>query len=209
MPDRYAAVQERIAAAGGHDVIVVAATKAFEAPVIDSAVRCGIGHIGESYAQECVSKLDGVTVEPRPRVHFIGRLQRNKVRRLTHFVDVWQSVDRAVLVDEIARRAPGADVMIQVNVAGASSQGGCAPSEVEPLASHVGGTGLRLLGLMAIGPLGPSESSRACFRRLRRMADSMGLLHCSMGMSSDLEIAVGEGATMVRLGRSLLGPRLR
>lgn len=209
LPERYAAVQGRIAAAGGHDVTVIAVTKTFEASVIDAAVRCGIGDIGENYAQECAAKLGGITAEPRPRVHFIGRLQRNKVKRLACLVDVWQSVDRAVLVDEIACRAPGASVMVQVNIAGASSQGGCAPSEVESLASRVGETSLRLLGLMAIGPPGSSEGSRVCFRRLRRMADSLGLPHCSMGMSSDLEAAVEEGATMVRVGRGLFGPRQR
>ena len=209
LAESYAAVHDRIAAAGGHDVTVIAVTKAFEARLIDSAVRCGIGHIGESYAQECLAKLNGITVESPPQVHFIGRLQRNKVKRLARCVDVWQSVDRSVLVDEIDRRAPGADVLIQVNITGASSQGGCDPSEVEVLASRVDKTSLRLVGLMAIGPLGSLAKSRVSFKELRRMTDSLGLPHCSMGMSSDMEVAVGEGATMVRVGRSLFGPRTR
>ena len=205
--ERYAALQARIAAAGGHGVSVVAVTKSFDSPAVEAAVRCGIEHIGESYAQECVAKLDGVNAGALPRVHFIGRLQRNKVKRLAGHVDVWQSVDRSVLVDEIARRVPGAEVMIQVNIADTARQGGCAPSAVEQLALRIDGAALRLVGLMAIGPLGSSAESHACFRELRRMTDALGLPHCSMGMSSDLEAAVAEGSTMVRVGRSLFGSR--
>ena len=186
---------------------MLAVTKAFGAWAIDAAAGCGIGHIGESYAQECMSKL-GETVTPvLPRVHFIGRLQRNKVRRLSGHVDVWQTVDRVAIALEIGRRDPGAEVMIQVNVTGAPARGGCIPAAVEDLASRVEDIGLRLVGLMTIGPQGPAESSRACFRELRRMADSLELHHCSMGMTGDLEAAVGEGATMVRVGHGLFGPR--
>ena len=206
---RYESLQARIAEAGGRDVCVIAVTKAFGAWAIDAAARCGIGHIGESYAQECVAKLAGVASEPRPRVHFVGRLQRNKVRMLAGSIDVWQTVDRTELAREIGRRAPGADVMIQVNISGEESKGGCAPCEAEALASVVSEAGLRLVGLMGIGPLGPPEDARGGFRALRRMVDSLGLRHCSMGMTDDLEIAVAEGTTMVRVGRSLFGERPR
>ena len=206
--ERYAAVRTRIAVAGGgRGVIVVAVTKSFGAWSVDAAVGCGIGDVGENYAQECVAKLDQVAVVPLPRVHFIGRLQRNKVRRLAGRVDVWQTVDRSVLADEIGRRAPGAEVMIQVNITGAAGQGGCDPRSVEALASRVDDAGLRLSGLMTIGPQRSKAETRACFKQLRRMADSLGLHHCSMGMTDDLETAVEEGATMVRVGRSLFGGR--
>ena len=205
---RYADLRERIAAAGGGpEVGVVAVTKAFGAWAIDAAAVAGIACVGENYAQECLSKLSCVTVEPRPELHFIGRLQRNKVKRLAGCVDVWQSVDRARLVDEIARRAPGARVMIQVNVSGSMAQGGCEHRYVETLASRVDGCGLRLEGLMAIGPHPDAGGSRRCFRQLRRMVDTLGLSHCSMGMSADLEAAVAEGATMVRVGTGLFGAR--
>ena len=206
--ERHAAVRARIAAAAPRrDVRVVAVTKGFGAWAVDAAARCGIADIGENYAQECIAKLAEVSAASRPRVHFIGRLQSNKVRRLARLVDVWQTVDRAALVTEIARRAPGAEVMIQVNTSGAAWQGGCAPAATETLAAQVSDAGLRLVGLMTMGPLGPAAESRACFGELRRMTDSLGLRHCSMGMTDDLEAAVSEGATMVRIGRSLFGPR--
>ena len=207
--ERYETLRARIASAGTHDVTVIAVTKALGSWAIDAASACGIGDIGENYAQECVAKLAEVTAAPKPRVHFVGRVQRNKVKMLAGCVDVWQTLDRPELAREIGRRAPGADVMIQVNISGEETKGGCPPAETEQLASMVAEAGLNLVGLMGIGPLGPPEEARSNFRELRRMVDSLGLAHCSMGMTDDLEVAVAEGATMVRIGRSLFGERPR
>lgn len=207
--ERYEALRARIARAGTHDVTVIAVTKALGSWAIDAASACGIGDIGENYAQECVAKLAEVTAAPKPRVHFVGRVQRNKVKMLAGCVDVWQTLDRPELASEIGRRAPGADVMIQVNISGEKTKGGCPLAETEQLASIVAEAGLNLVGLMGIGPLGPPEEARSNFRALRRMVDSLGLAHCSMGMTDDLEVAVAEGATMVRIGRSLFGERPR
>ncbi len=207
--ERYEAVQARIARATDREVTVVAVTKALGSWAVDAAAACGIGHIGENYAQECLAKLTEATAVPRPRVHFVGRLQRNKVRMLAGCVDVWQTVDRPELAREIGRRAPGAEVMIQVNISEEESKGGCRAAETEQLASVVAGAGLDLVGLMGIGPFGPAEEARSGFRSLRRMVDDLGLGHCSMGMTDDLEVAVAEGATMVRIGRSLFGERPR
>ena len=207
--ERYEALRARVASAGAHDVTVVAVTKALGPWAIDAASACGIGDVGENYAQECVAKLAEAIAAPRPRVHFVGRLQRNKVKMLAGCVDVWQTLDRPELASEIGRRAPGAEVMIQVNISGEGTKGGCPPVETEQLASTVAETGLRLVGLMGIGPLGPPEEARSCFRALRRMVDSLGLTHCSMGMTDDLEVAVSEGATVVRIGRGLFGERPR
>lgn len=204
---RYAAVRARIASAGGSDVRVVAVTKAFGAWAVDAAASCGIADIGENYAQECEAKLLEASAAPLPRVHFIGRLQRNKVRRLAAWVDMWQTIDRPALIRELAKRSPQAQIMIQVNVTGARTQGGCPPSDAEALAAGAVGSGLRPVGLMTIGPQGQPDQSVRCFRTLRRLADALELPHCSMGMTEDLEAAVGEGATMVRIGRSLFGPR--
>ena len=209
LAERYGALLARIERAGGRGVAVVAVTKSFGPWAIDAAASCGIGHIGESYAQECVAKLSEVAAEPRPQIHFVGRLQRNKVRALAGCVDLWQTVDRVELASEIARRAPGSQVMIQVNLSGEPSKGGCAPRDAETLAAAASDAGLRLVGLMGIGPQGPPEGARESFRSLRRTADSLGLPHCSMGMTDDLEVAVSEGATMVRVGRSLFGERPR
>ena len=207
--ERYEALRARIASAATHDVTVIAVTKALGSWAIDAASACGIGDIGENYAQECVAKLAEVTASPKPRVHFVGRVQRNKVKMLAGCVDVWQTLDRPELAREIGRRAPGADVMIQVNISGEETKGGCSLAETEQLASIAAEAGLNLVGLMGIGPLGPPEEARSNFRSLRRMVDSLGLAHCSMGMTDDLEVAVAEGATMVRIGRSLFGERPR
>ena len=209
LAERYEALQARIAGAGGKDVTVIAVTKAFGAWAVDAAAACGIADIGENYAQECVAKLAEASAAPMPRVHFVGRLQRNKVRMLAGCVDVWQTVDRIELAREVGRRAPGAEVMIQVNISNEESKAGCAPAGAESLASATDDAGLRLVGLMGIGPLGPPEEARGSFRQLRRLVDSLGLRHCSMGMTDDLEVAVAEGATMVRVGRSLFGVRPR
>lgn len=204
---RYAALHDHIASlAGDMAVKVVAVTKTFGADAIEAAVACGVVDIGESYAQECVAKLSKLT-PTQPKVHFIGRLQRNKVQRLADYVDVWQTVDRPKIVREISNRAPGADVMIQVNTTQVSNQGGCHVSEVENLASLIDNARLNLVGLMTIGAYGDNARTRKCFQQLRRMTDALQLPFCSMGMTGDIDIAVSEGANMVRVGRRLFGQR--
>lgn len=203
--ERLAVVRDRLRACGGERVRIVAVTKAFGVDAVSAAVANGLHDIGESYAQECVAKLSGYP-DP-PTVHFIGGLQRNKVRRLAPVVDVYQSVDRAPLVDEIARRAPAARVMIQVDLSGEVTKGGCPPAEVGALVSRATDAGLRVDGLMGIGPLGPPEDARPGFGLLRSLVDRHGLAECSMGMTADLEVAVQEGSTMIRVGTALFGPR--
>lgn len=205
--ERHERLKERMRAAGGDGVELVAVTKGWGPGAVEAAAACGIGHIGENYAQECLAKLGAARLDRRPRVHLIGRLQQNKVRRLAAVIDVWQTVDRVELVRKIALEAPGAEVMIQVNVSGESTKAGCAPEGVRSLAAAAEGAGLRLAGLMGIGPAGPQAEARPGFRALRRMVDDLGLRHCSMGMSDDMETAIEEGSTMVRIGRDLFGER--
>jgi pyridoxal phosphate enzyme (YggS family) len=203
--ERVAAVRARIAHAGGSGrVRLVAVTKGFGPEVVAAAVAAGVDDVGESYAQELVAKA---AVVDAPRWHFVGRLQVNKVRALAGTVALWQSVDRARLVDELARRAPGAQVLVQVDVSGEPSKGGCPPAEVPALVERAAAAGLEPAGLMAVGPLGAPEAARAGFRALAGLADRLGLVERSMGMSGDLEVAVQEGATMVRVGTALFGPR--
>ena len=132
-------------------------------------------------------------------------MQRNKVRLVAPVVALWESVDREEIAAEIGRRAPGAAVLVQVNVTGEPQKGGCAPSAVSALVEACTTYGCRVDGLMtvpeAVGDPGP------VFARLRQMADDLGLRECSMGMSGDYEIAIAEGATMVRVGRAIFGPR--
>lgn len=205
--DRLARVRERIAAAGGDpdEVTVVAVTKRFGVDVIQSALAAGISDLGENYAQELEAKADAVG--PGPRWHFVGQLQRNKVRKLAPLVALWHSVDRLPLGAEIARWAPGAPVLVQVDISGETTKGGCPPDEVPALVDGLGELGLAVRGLMAVGPLGPPEDARAGFRQVSETARKCGLSELSMGMSGDLEVAIQEGATMVRVGSALFGPR--
>ncbi len=211
--ERVAEVRRRIVAAGGgHDVELLAVTKTFAVDAVLAAQRAGVRAIGENYAQEAVAKLaaaraDGtLTVD----VHFIGRLQTNKVRALAGVVDVVESVDRPSLVDELAKRMPRGRILVQVDTAGEAGKGGCPPGEVESLVERAAERGLEVLGLMTVGPTnGGPEAARPGFRAVRALLDRLGLRVCSMGMSADLEVAVQEGATEVRVGSALFGARRR
>jgi PLP dependent protein len=207
---RMQRLRERCTVAGSVDVTIIGVTKGHGAEAIRAAAGAGLTAVGESYAQELVTKdaeLGLVDGDRWPAVHFIGGLQRNKVRRIADIVDVWQSVDRPRLADEIARRAPGAEIMIQVDISNEESKGGCPPDDVADLVKRATDAGLLVTGLMAIGPLGAPDKARPGFRMLRTMVDDLGLSECSMGMSADLEIAVEEGSTMIRVGTDLFGPR--
>lgn len=201
-------VRRRVAAAGGDPgrVTVVAVTKGFGVEAVEAAVAAGLADVGESYAQELVAKSAALG-RADVRWHFVGRLQSNKVRALAGLVHCWQSVDRPQLVAELARRAPGARLLVQVNVSGEEHKGGCAPAETSELVARLVRSGLRVDGLMAVGAWGRPEQARPGFRLLTRLADALDLSERSMGMSGDLEVAVEEGATMVRVGQALFGPR--
>jgi PLP dependent protein len=209
--ENVAAVRERITAAGGRaDVEIVAVTKTFGPEAISAALAAGCRSIGENYAQELLAKLDELPASaPRPTVRFIGHLQSNKVRQLAHVVDVWETLDRASVIDEVARRSPGARVLVQVNVSAEPQKGGCDPGLTPELVGRARQAGLIVEGLMTVGAPGPVDVVRPGFRMLRRLADELDLAVCSMGMSADLEVAVEEGATEVRIGSALFGPRVR
>ena len=204
---QVAGIRRRIEAAGGDPerVRILAVTKGHGIDAVEAAVAAGLPDVGESYAQELAAKADAV--DAAVRWHFIGGLQRNKVRMVAPFVHLWQSVDRLSLAGEIARRSPGAAVLVQVNVSGQEQQGGCPPERVASVADGCTDLGLEVRGLMAIGPQGPDHVVRAAFRRVRELADQHGLPERSMGMTGDLEAAVAEGSTMVRIGTALFGPR--
>ncbi len=212
--ERAAAVRRRIEAAGADPtaVTLVAVTKGFDRSAVDLALAAGLVDMGENYAQELLAKVDPAKVDaakadPSARWHAIGRLQRNKVRALAPHVALWQSVDRPELGAEIARRAPGASVLVQVNVSDEPQKGGCRPEATAGLVGALAAEGLAVRGLMAVAADGGPGAARPGFRRLRRLADDLGVVERSMGMSADLEAAVAEGATMVRVGTALFGPR--
>jgi pyridoxal phosphate enzyme (YggS family) len=190
-----------------HPVSVVGVTKGFGPDAIAAAVTAGCDAIGENYAQELLDKREVIT-RLGPQVHFIGRLQRNKVRQLTGLVDRWCSLDRASVIDEVARRDPGAEVLVQVDTTGDPAKGGCRVDDVEALVNAATQQGLHVCGLMTVGPTGADgESARSGFRLVRRLVDDLGLEVCSMGMSADLDVAVSEGSTEVRVGTALFGMR--
>jgi PLP dependent protein len=199
-------VRDRIARAGGDPerVTIVAVTKGFGRDAIDAARAAGLTEIGENYAQDVVAKRDALV---GLHLHFIGRLQKNKVRAIATVVACWQSVDRLALGEEIARRAPGARVLVQVNVSEESSKGGCPPDDAPDLVARLRALGLEVAGLMTVGRTGPPSEARPGFAVLRALADRLGLVERSMGMSDDLDIAVAEGATIVRVGSALFGAR--
>lgn len=186
----------------GYEVRVVAITKGHGLDAVRAAVAAGLTDVGESYAKELREKasVEGASW------HFVGRLQTNKVRQVADLVDLWQSVDRPELAEEIARRAPGAAVLVQVNVSAEPQKGGCDPADVRALVAGCTDAGLDVRGLMTVGH---PHDPRPGFRLLAGLADALALPERSMGMSGDLEIAVEEGATMVRVGRALFGPRPR
>ena len=204
--ERVAALRQRIERAGGHDVALLAVTKTFGPDAIVAARAAGCDGIGENKAQELIGKVDGL--DDLPPVHFIGRLQSNKVRSLAPWVSVWESVDRTSIADAIAARAPGATVLVQVNATGESDKGGIPVGEAAALVTHCGELGLQVAGLMTVGPTeGGPEAARPAFRVVRGLCDELGLAVCSMGMTGDLDVAVEEGSTEVRVGSALFGPR--
>ncbi|MFN6119715.1 MAG: YggS family pyridoxal phosphate enzyme [Actinomycetes bacterium] len=204
--ERLEAIRDRIARAGGRDVRVVGVTKTWGVDAVRAAAAAGCDAIGENYAQELVTKLTGEA--DLPPVHFIGRLQTHKVRLVAPFVDVYETVDRDGLAVEIAKRVPGARELVQVSPDGDPDKGGCALGDVPALVERCGALGLVVAGLMTVGPTdGGPEVARVGFRAVRRAVDDLGLQVCSMGMSDDLEVAVGEGSTQVRIGSALFGPR--
>ena len=211
LAERVAAVWERIEAAGGSPerVKLVAVTKGHGVDVVRDALTAGLTDLGESYAQEMVAKVADVPHDGpvAPRWHFVGRIQTNKVRTIAPYVTLWHGVDRASAGTEIARRAPGARVLAQVNVTGEATKAGCTPEALPELLDALRGAGLDVRGLMTIAPLGDRDAARRAFEKVREMAVFHSLEEVSMGMSDDFDVAVEAGATMVRVGTALFGPR--
>jgi PLP dependent protein len=197
----------RAATDAGRDpdaITLVVVTKTFGVDAIRAAIDAGARDLGENRAQELVQKAPALGTT-NARWHFIGRLQRNKVKAVAPYVACWQSVDRSELADEIAHRVPGASVFVQVNVGDEPQKGGCRTDAAGALVAHARGQGLAVEGLMTVPPAGADP--KPFFRTLRGLADDLGLPGCSMGMSSDFEAAIAEGATIVRVGSAVFGPR--
>ena len=188
-------------------VRIVAATKTVPIERIRPLLAAGCRDLGENRAQELEAKAARLAEDGGPAVtwHFIGHLQRNKITALAPWVACWHTLDRSALVPGIAAHAPGATVLVEVNLAREPQKSGCDPDAVAALVDLADRAGLRVAGLMTIPPRGADP--RPWFADLAARADALGLPERSMGMSGDFEVAVEEGATIIRVGRVLLGER--
>jgi pyridoxal phosphate enzyme (YggS family) len=187
-------------------VTLVGATKTVDSPLIAAALDAGLVDVGENRAQELLAKAPALAGRAvAQRWHFLGALQRNKVRALAEWVTCWQSVDRLALGRTIAQHAPGARVLVEVNVANEPQKAGCAVDEAPGLVDELRALGLDVAGLMTMPPHG--DDPRPWFARLREVGERLAVSELSMGMTDDFEAAIGEGATMVRVGRAIFGER--
>jgi pyridoxal phosphate enzyme (YggS family) len=207
---RFAEVQARVSAAAlrsgrnSGSIRIVGATKTVPVERLRIAVESGLRDLGENRAQELVAKAPELE-DLAPTWHFIGALQRNKVGMCAPFVTMWHSVDRIGLAETIAARAPGARVLLEVNLSGEAQKAGVDPTRLDELLDRSRALGLEVEGLMTVPAAGVDP--RPAFAGLRARADALGLRECSMGMSGDFEVAIEEGATIVRIGRTLFGDR--
>jgi len=208
-------VERRIAAAAGRagrspdEITLVAVTKGLTPQAIEAAVEAGIRHIGENRVQEASIKVARLSAAGlRPIWHMVGHLQRNKAKTAVEVFDIIHSVDSLRLAEALnAAAASTLPVLLQVNVSGEATKGGFPLAQLGTAAPEIGRLpNLTVKGLMTIAPMaGDPEEIRPVFRRLRQARDSLGLEHLSMGMTDDFEVAIEEGATMVRIGRAIFG----
>jgi pyridoxal phosphate enzyme (YggS family) len=208
---------ERAAGRAQGSVRLVAVSKKMTVADIQAALAAGQLDFGESYAQELRDKREALADAPGLRWHFVGPLQSNKIKYVAGRVALLHSVDSAALLDELERRAAPQACLVQVNVAGESQKRGVAPGELPALLDRFASLrSVRCEGLMVIPPLAEDpEVARRCFASLRELRDreaararaNVELRELSMGMSHDMDLAVAEGATIVRVGTAIFGER--
>jgi PLP dependent protein len=201
-------------------VTLVAVSKTFPADRVVKAVECGVTDFGENYIQELLEKRKAIG-DLQLQWHFVGHLQTNKVKYIGEWIHLIHSVDSLSLAKEVDRRAGDAgrriQILVEVNTTGEASKFGRKPEETLDFVRQLAGfRNIQIVGLMTIGPFLPDpEGSRPMFRTLRslnrQLADigqgNVNAIHLSMGMSGDFEVAIEEGATMVRIGTALFGRR--
>ena len=215
LSSRLEQVQARIASAASRagrraeDITLVAVTKVFPASVIRDAYALGLRDFGENYLQEFEGKFPQVQGLSEARFHLIGHLQSNKAKRAAELFHTIQTVDTEKLARRLDAVNKPLDVMLEVKLSSEEAKSGADPSELPALIAAVKSCpNLTLRGLMTMPPWSDDpEVSRPYFRRLRELAIEHGLAQLSMGMSHDLETAIEEGATHVRVGTALFGKR--
>ena len=213
--ERLAAVRQRIAHAAARarrdpaEIALLAVTKLFPAAVVREAYELGMREFGENYVREFEDKAPRVADLADARFHLIGHLQSNKSKKAAELFQVIQTLDSPKLARRLNDAGRALDVMLEVKLSEEEAKSGADPVAVAELIEAVRGcANLRLLGLMTMPPWTEDpEASRPYFRRLRELAERHGLPQLSMGMTHDLEAAIEEGATCVRVGTALFGER--
>jgi pyridoxal phosphate enzyme (YggS family) len=193
------------------EITLVVVTKEVGVSAIRAAFDCGIRDFGENRVQEAEDKIAQLS-DLRPDVtwHMVGHLQSNKARTAVELFDIIHSIDSVRLAEILGRRVEKTfPVLLQVNVSGEATKSGFAVNEVGMAVGEIRQLpNLKVMGLMTIAPfVADPEEDRPVFRKLRELRDSLGLEHLSMGMTDDFEVAVEEGATMLRIGRAIFGER--
>jgi pyridoxal phosphate enzyme (YggS family) len=193
------------------EITLVVVTKEVGVSAIRAAFDCGIRDFGENRVQEAEDKIAQLS-DLRPDVtwHMVGHLQSNKARTAVELFDIIHSIDSVRLAEILSRRAEKTfPVLLQVNVVGEATKSGFVVGEIANAVNEIKKLpNLKVMGLMTIAPLAADpEEVRPVFRKLRELRDSLGLEHLSMGMTDDFEVAVEEGATMIRIGRAIFGER--
>ncbi len=215
--ENLSTIRERIARAAQRagrrpdDILLIGASKTVDAARIREAFAAGLTHFGENRVQEAEAKLAQLAdIRAKTVWSLIGPLQTNKITRALQLFDAIHSVDSVRLAEAISTRAArDVPVLLEVNIGGEASKSGFPPAELPTACEQARRfPHLRIEGLMTVPPqtLDP-EQARPYFQALRRLRDQLGLTHLSMGMTGDFEVAIEEGATMVRIGRALFGER--
>ena len=203
--DRLEEINEIVAAKAQNQVNLIAVTKGFTHEEVNVATELGIKNFGENYAQELLAKNPLVNAEIS--WHYIGQLQSNKVRKVSHLVDVWHSVTSLKLAREIHKRNDQAQILLQVSLMGPSNSKGFEVEQLPQLISELRDMNIDISGLMTMGVPVDMVATRVVFKELRKLADTFELPECSMGMSDDFEIALESGASMIRVGSAIFGNR--
>ena len=203
LQERYERISNLILAKAQNEVRLIGVTKGLGVEAINVAKDLGIKDFGENYAQELLEKESLVSEDIN--WHFIGQIQSNKIRKVSHVVSSWQSVTSIKIAKEIHKRNEGASILLQVSIKGPSNRKGFKIEEVPNVVNELRNEGVNLSGLMTMGVPEDKEETRESFVKLRQLADALELRECSMGMSGDFEIALESGATMIRIGSAIFG----
>jgi hypothetical protein len=192
------------------EVTLVAVTKTFPPEAVRAAFAAGLRNFGENRVQEAKAKLPELDLNPRPTWHMVGHLQTNKAKEALRLFDIIHSVDSIRLAQELSRKAEGKiPILLEVNISAEGSKYGFSEEELSQAIEQISPLpNLELRGLMTMAPIAADpEEVRPFFRKLRQLRDSLGLAYLSMGMTDDFEVAIEEGATIVRIGRAIFGER--